>query len=77
MKKLEVTISLRDAFTATNRMDDNRFIKNSGEWTSSNTYESVEFDEDEEEELESMDALREAIEDALPDCEYEINEVRI
>ena len=77
MKKLEVTISLRDAFTAINRMNDNRFIKNSGEWTSSNTYESVEFDEDEEEELEAMDALHEAIEDILPDCEYEINEVRI
>ena len=77
MKKVIVEISLRDTRKAFWRMEGYNFITGNGKWTSSNIYESSEFDADDEDEMEVLEELRDTIENILSDCEYEINEVEI
>jgi hypothetical protein len=77
MKKVIVEISLRDTRKAYSRMEGYNFITENGKWTSSNVYESNEFDADDEDEMDVLEDLRDTIENILSDCEYEINEVEI
>ena len=77
MKKVIVEISLRDTRKAYSRMEVYNFITGNGKWTSSNVYESNEFDADDEDEMDVLEDLRDTIENILSDCEYEINEVEI
>lgn len=77
MKKVIVEISLRDKRKAYSRMEGYNFITGNGKWTSSNVYESSEFDADDEDEMDVLEDLRDTIENILSDCEYEINEVEI
>ena len=77
MKKVIVEISLRDTRKAYSRMEGYNFITGNGKWTSSNVYESNEFDADDEDEMDVLEDLRDTIENILSDCEYEINEVEI
>lgn len=77
MKKTIVEISLRDTRKAYSRMEGYNFITGNGKWTSSNVYESNEFDADDEDEMDVLEDLRDTIENILSDCEYEINEVEI
>ena len=77
MKKVIVEISLRDTRKAYLRMEGYNFITGNGKWTSSNVYESSEFDADDEDEMDVLEELRDTIENILSDCEYEINEVEI
>lgn len=58
-------------------MEGYNFITGNGKWTSSNVYESNEFDADDEDEMDVLEDLRDTIENILSDCEYEINEVEI
>ncbi len=58
-------------------MEGYNFITGNGKWTSSNVYESSEFDADDEDEMDVLEDLRDTIENILSDCEYEINEVEI
>ena len=58
-------------------MEGYNFITGNGKWTSSNVYESNEFDADDEDEMDVLEDLRDTIENILFDCEYEINEVEI
>lgn len=77
MKKVIVEISLGDTRKAYSRMEGYNFITGNGKWTSSNVYESNEFDADDEDEMDVLEDLRDTIENILFDCEYEINEVEI
>ncbi len=77
MKKVIVEISLRDTRKAYSRMEGYNSITGNGKWTSSNVYESSEFDADDEDEMDVLEDLRDTIENILSDCEYEINEVEI
>jgi|GEM_PF-1381486 hypothetical protein len=77
MKKVIVEISLRDTRKAYSRMEGYNFITRNGKWTSSNVYESNEFDADDEDEMNVLEDLQDTIENILSDCEYEINEVEI
>lgn len=77
MKKVIVEISLRDTRKAYSRMESYNFITGNGKWTSSNVYESNEFDADDEDEMDVLEDLRDTVENILFDCEYEINEVEI
>lgn len=77
MKKVIVEISLRDTRKVYSRMEGYNFITGNGKWTSSNVYESNEFDADDEDEMDVLEDLRDTIENILFDCEYEINEVEI
>ena len=77
MKKVIVEISLRDTRKAYSIMEGYNFITGNGKWTSSNVYESNEFDADDEDEMDVLEDLRDTIENILSDCEYEINEVEI
>lgn len=77
MKKVIVEISLRDTRKTYSRMEGYNFITGNGKWTSSNVYESSEFDADDEDEMDVLEDLRDTIENILSDCEYEINEVEI
>lgn len=52
MKKVIVEISLRDTRKAYSRMEGYNFITGNGKWTSSNVYESSEFDADDEDEMD-------------------------
>ena len=58
-------------------MEGYNFITGNGKWTSSNVYESNEFDADDEDEMDVLEYLRGTIENILSDCEKEINEVEI
>lgn len=58
-------------------MEGYNFITGNGKWTSSNVYESNEFDADDEDEMDVLEDLRDTIENILSDCEKEINEVEI
>lgn len=67
MKKLVVTISLRDVQEAYNRVADNNYFRKNGEWASSSVWESKEFDEYEDEWM--MDEIEEMF-DGI-ECEFE------
>ena len=81
MKKLVVTVSIRDARKAAESINDNRELASQFEENGSTEWESVKhFDEWDDEDTEEMEQLSSDIEEQLQMAgveEYEINEEEV
>lgn len=81
MKKLVITVSIRDARKATDSINDWPYLASQLEENGSTEWESVKhFDEWDDEDTEEMEQLRSDIEEQLQMAgveEYEINEEEV
>lgn len=75
MKRLVVTLSLRDTRKGEARIDDNRDLDPAGSWTASNEWTSVGFEPQDEDDKELMDNTEDELRATLQGLEYEIETV--
>ena len=70
MKRLVVTLSLRDTRKGEARIDDNRDLDSAGSWTASNEWTSVGFEPQDEDDKERMENTLEELQMTLTGLEY-------